>query len=149
MTYAVAGRRTPLTAFLFPERYDSTGTELDTVNDAGLRACRHYFAEQAVSRRSQMIESAFHQLADEWSSDTQFESSLTAITNHPSYQKIISLGVEVVPLILSELAATPRPWFAALREITGSDPVQAHERGNVVAMADSWLRWAQANNIRW
>ncbi len=149
MTYAVAGRRTPLAVFLFPERYDSTGTELGEVNEAGLRARGHYFAEQTVSRRPEVLESVFRQLADEWIDDTQFQSSLTRITNHPSYQKIISFGNEVVPLILRDLAANPRLWFAALREITGADPVRLNERGNIAAMADSWLRWARANNIQW
>jgi hypothetical protein len=149
MTYAVAGRRTSLAAFLFPERYDSTGTVLGEVNEAGLRACGHYFSEQTVSRRPQVLESVFRQLADEWIDDTQFQSSLTRITSHPSYRKLISFGNEVVPLILRDLAASPRPWFAALREITGADPVRPNERGNVAAMADSWLRWARANNIQW
>jgi hypothetical protein len=148
MTYAVAGRRISLATFLFPERYASTGAELGEVDEAGLRACGHYFSEQTVSRRPQVLETVFRHLADEWIEDTQFQSSLTRITNHPSYRKIISLGNEVVPLILGDLAANRRPWFTALREITGADPVQPNERGNVAAMADSWLRWARDNNIR-
>jgi len=95
-----------------------------------------------------MIEQAFRQLADEWIADTEFQSSMTRITAHPSYRKIISLGQEVLPLILRELGTRPRPWFSALHEITGHDPVQPHERGDMAAMAAAWQRWALANSIR-
>jgi hypothetical protein len=149
VTHVIMGRPRSLRLFLFPERYDSTGTDLSKIDDAGLRAASHYFAEEAVSRRPQVLQGVFSQLADEWNNDTQFQSSLATITSHPAYQKIVSLGDEVVPLILRDMAASHRPWFSALREITGIDPVHHSERGNVAAMVNSWLRWARASNIRW
>ena len=149
MKFAVASRPMPLPRFLSPESYASTGTELHRVFDEVLRAREHYFAAVTMSRRAQVLEEVFRHLADDWIVDTQFQSSLTRITSHPAYQKIISLGPEVLPLILRELAARPRHWFTALREIAGIDPVQAHERGHVAAMTAAWLRWAQENDIRW
>jgi hypothetical protein len=149
MTYAVASRPTPIPRLLSPEQYDSTGTDLQEVKNAATRARAHYFSEDTVSRRAEMLERTFRHLADDWIADTQFQSSLTRITSHPSYQKIVSFDEEVLPLIFREIAASPRYWFSALRDITGADPVKPHERGDVTAMTAAWLRWAQDHNIRW
>lgn len=149
MKYAVAEKPTPLRRLLSPESYDSTGPDLDRLFEKVLRAREHYYAEATMLRRAQTLETVFGELANDWIVDTRFQSSMTRITSHPAYRKIISLGQEVLPLILRDLATSPKPWFAALREITGTDPVQPHERGNVRAMTSAWLRWAQNNNIRW
>jgi hypothetical protein len=149
MTYAVAGRPTPIQQLLSSEPYDSTGTDLQEVKDAETRAFAHYFSGDTVSRRAEALERTFRSLVDDWVADTQFQSSLTRITSHPSYQKIVSFNQEVLPLIFREMAARPRYWFSALRDITGADPVQPNERGDVDAMTAAWLRWAQAHDIRW
>jgi hypothetical protein len=71
----------------------------------------------------------FRVLADEWQTDTRFLASPAASTEHPAYRAIVALGPAVVPLILADLAASPEPWFAALRELTGDDPVPPVDRG--------------------
>jgi hypothetical protein len=53
-----------------------------------------------------------------------------------------------VPLILAELADAPDPaWFAALRELTGSDPVPPADRGRTEAAAGHWLAWGRARGL--
>jgi hypothetical protein len=83
----------------------------------------------------------FEQLAHEWRRDTLGESSFMRIVVHRSYQRIIGLGPEVVPLILLELEREPRLWFWALTAITGENPAEGED--TVRGAADRWLEWGR------
>ena len=63
------------------------------------------------------LQSEFNRLTKQWQTQTGYQSSLSVITSHPSYQRIISLGEDVVPLILNELSDRPDHWFTALQSI--------------------------------
>lgn len=89
----------------------------------------------------------FRTLTAEWQAATRFASGSSAATGHPAYRATVALGPDVVPLILAALAASPDPWFAALRELTGADPVPPEDRGRPQAMADHWLAWGRANGL--
>jgi hypothetical protein len=52
-----------------------------------------------------------------------------------------------VPYLLGELEQRSDFWFAALREITGDDPVQDYMRGNFEQMRGAWLDWAAQRGI--
>jgi hypothetical protein len=91
----------------------------------------------------------FIRLRDEWKSQRGHESSTTRQVMHPSYQKIIGLGPDAVPLLLRELETDLDAWFWALRAITEEDPVPEEARGNGQAMAQAWLRWAREQGIQW
>ena len=86
----------------------------------------------------------FHTLTAEWQVATRLLSAPSAASGHPAYRAIVALGPTTVPLILAELAATPEPWFAALRELTGADPVLPANRGRPWAAAEDWLAWGRA-----
>ena len=90
--------------------------------------------------------SKFEKLASEWRESTKYLSSVTSIAMDPSYQQIIGMGDDVVPLLLRELRNQEEPdyWFWALRAITGADPVPAADKGNVCAMADAWTKWGKS-----
>ena len=70
-------------------------------------------------------------------------SSTTARVQHPAYREIIALGPPVVPLLLRELERRPNHWFAALRSLTGADPVAPADRGHLGLMAESWIKWGK------
>ncbi len=89
----------------------------------------------------------FHALADDWRAATRFAAAPSATADHPAYQALVGLGPEVVPLILDALAEAPDPWFAALRELTGADPVPAADRGRPQAAAVHWLAWGRAAGL--
>jgi hypothetical protein len=89
----------------------------------------------------------FHVLADEWRAATKFLSAPSAASEHPAYRAIVALGPDVVPLILTELATAPEPWFAALRELTGADPVPPTDRGRPQVAAEHWLAWGRARGL--
>jgi hypothetical protein len=98
-----------------------------------------------ISRQS--VRSLFEELAATWHSDTAFESSMTALVNHPAYQRIIGLGPDAVPYLLLSLKTQPDHWFAALTAITGADPVSRSDRGDIEKMAAAWLDWGRARRI--
>jgi hypothetical protein len=89
------------------------------------------------------LERKFRQLADEWLAAVAHLSSTTARVQHPTYREIIALGPPVVPLLLRELERRPNHWFAALRSLTGTDPVAPAERGHLGLMAESWIKWGK------
>ena len=88
---------------------------------------------------------SFQELADQWENETVLLSSSDQITEHPAYQAIVSLGKPAVPLILERMKSQGGHWFHALSEITNAAPVSLADRGNVVAMQESWLRWGEKN----
>ncbi len=94
-----------------------------------------------VARDQKTIENRFRQLAEQWKSESAHLSSLTEMAMLPSFQQIIGLGPEAVPLILQQLKEDPDYWFWALQAITGQDPVPPEVRGRLQEMTDAWLRW--------
>jgi hypothetical protein len=95
------------------------------------------------------VEQKFQRLAAVWRAETGHLSSITKMVNHPAYQETIALGPDVVPSLLRDLAKEPEHWFAALRAITGAQPVPPEDRGRVDRMAEAWLRWANEHGYRW
>ncbi|MBX9584532.1 MAG: hypothetical protein K2X87_29880 [Gemmataceae bacterium] len=93
------------------------------------------------------LASRFHTLAGEWRAATRFLAGPSAATEHPAYRAVVALGPDVVPLILAELAVAPEPWFAALRELTGADPVPPADRGRPRAAAEHWLAWGRGRGL--
>ncbi len=89
----------------------------------------------------------FYELESEWKNDTKYFSSLTDICMHESYQRIIGMGRDVVPLILYELEKEPYHWYWALTAITGEDPVPQEYRGKMTEMRKVWLEWAQRHSF--
>ncbi len=118
-------------------RLAGVGQASKTVHDQWMRA--HQDAVAPMSR--QPLWQRFAELAATWREERGFSSSLTdMVLSHP-YQRVISLGMPVVPYILAELAAQPDHWFWALSAITGIDPVPEEAAGNLRAMTQAWLKW--------
>jgi hypothetical protein len=89
----------------------------------------------------------FRALADEWQAATKLLAAPSAAAEHPAYRAIVALGPAAVPLILADLAVAPEPWFAALRELTGADPVPPADRGRPRVAAEHWLAWGRARGL--
>jgi len=123
------------------------GRDLGVVEQRVLDLQAAYQNSPAITDREAVLAEAFRVLADEWRSSRRFRSSLTEITEHPAYRAIVQLGNEVVPVLLRELQQRPEPWFAALREITGHDPVRSGQRGDMKAMRQAWLSWGRDRGL--
>ena len=102
-----------------------------------------------AAEKAETIEQKFQRLATVWRSETGHYSSTTAMFNHPAYQEIIAMGSSVVPCLLRDLKKEPDHWFAALRAITGAQPIPSGDRGQLAKMADAWLHWATEQGYRW
>ncbi len=89
------------------------------------------------------LEEVFRTSSAEWRSAVAHLSSTTRRVQHPAYQRIIASGQNVVPLLLRELKERPNHWIAALRVLTGADPVPPSDRGKIDRMAEAWLRWGE------
>jgi hypothetical protein len=89
----------------------------------------------------------FQKLATKWFAETQHISSTTEIAAHPSYQQIIRMGWDVVPLLLIDLRQNKRFWFPALSAITGIRPFDRSDAGNGKRMTDAWITWGQKKGL--
>ena len=85
------------------------------------------------------VESEFAKLVEEWRRETAHLSSIQTIAMHTAYQRIIGMGPQVVPLIMKELSKEVDHWFWALCAITGENPVNKEDAGDIEAMRKAWL----------
>jgi hypothetical protein len=99
----------------------------------------------AAAEPAESVEARFHRLTAEWDRATAHLSSMTAASQHPAYQEIISLGPDVLPYMLRDLEESHRHWFIALRKITGASPIPKSAAGDVPNMVEAWLQWAKEN----
>jgi hypothetical protein len=89
-------------------------------------------------------ESIFQSLADKWRKETAHISSIAKMVMHPSYQSIIGMGPDIVPLLLRELKQQdPDHWFWALAAITRENPIEPQDAGDTAKMAEAWVRWGE------
>ena len=119
----------------------------DVLMDPWIEAEEHY--RYPVTRRLLSDAEKFYSLAEAWRQDVRFTSSLTQMILHPTYQRIIGMGVAAVPFLLRELERKPDHWFWALHAITGADPVKPEDRGKLRKMAEAWLTWGKEQGLTW
>jgi hypothetical protein len=94
------------------------------------------------------LQSRFIYLTKQWKNGTLSLSPSATIefmTEDDAYRKIISMGHNVVPLILSELDKEVDHWFMALYEIMGFSPIKPANMGNLDKMAKDWIEWGRNN----
>ena len=89
----------------------------------------------------------FHRLAAEWKQESLYLSNLRQAAMLPSYQRIIGMGLPVVPLILEDLARDPVPWFWALEAITEANPVPPDVNGDMKRITEAWLDWGRREGL--
>ena len=130
---------------LFDTESEGVGDEAKTLARHFIDAANHY--RFPITRQTAVEK--FQSLVSEWKNDTQLMSSTTSMILHKAYQEIIGMGPIVIPLIIRELQNSPDHWFAALKALTGIDPVAPSDRGKVGAMTSAWLEWARGQGYRW
>jgi hypothetical protein len=109
-----------------------------TSEDAGSSA-------SPFARTDAEVASLFTSLTEQWREATAVESNVERMVLTPSYQRIIGLGPQVVPLILRDLEETRDHWFWALMAIVGED--KAAGQTSVGAATEAWLAWGRATGI--
>ena len=86
----------------------------------------------------------FQKLISQWHEQREGMSWIAEMAMCPAYQSIVGMGPSVIPLVLAQLESEgdePDHWFWALQAITEVNPVADADRGNIVKMAEAWLRW--------
>jgi hypothetical protein len=96
---------------------------------------------------TESIDVRFFRLAEEWSLNTRYKSSVSDMINDSNYQQIIALSWPVVPLLLNDLKQRKRFWFPALAAITGVRPFDPIDTSNYVRMTDAWIRWGKRKGL--
>lgn len=89
----------------------------------------------------------FKRLLNEWQEDSMLMSSVTDMVMLRSYQAIIGMGPDVVPMILNELKYNPDYLFWALEAVTEINPVFPGDEGNLKRMAKAWIEWGRKEGI--
>jgi len=96
--------------------------------------------------RNKMV---FQSLVEEWERGRPRGVDVSMMVMHPSYQRIIGMGADAVPLLLQELERKPGHWFWALYAITSANPVPPESQGNLKEMAKAWVAWGKEQGYRW
>lgn len=142
-----------------PPRYDEVfhegtrwldgeaGEPLSPSSGGPMLIAEHDDRMTAGAARREALRRRFEEYAEEWSTRTAHLSVLSQRMMHPSYQRIIGLGPDALPLILERLATHPDHWFRALGSIAGEDPVSREDAGNFAAMRDAWIRWGRDRGL--
>jgi hypothetical protein len=101
-------------------------------------------AEAVVVDARVAVWAEFQDLRRHWIEERGARASVLEMAMLPSYQNIIGMGEEVIPMILAQLQSEgdhPDHWFWALAAITRDNPVSPQHRGKVREMAKAWLEW--------
>jgi hypothetical protein len=93
------------------------------------------------------IQLKFQLLAEKWKEESRFLSFAKERTELLTYQAIIDMGKPIIPYILMEMQAHPNHWFAALKQLTGTNPILPEYKGNMKAMINDWILWGKKNQI--
>lgn len=118
---------------------DETGQPIQLVVQVGSAA---FLPDESVQRALRQAE--FRRLVDQWKKERGSRSSIPQSAYLDSYQKIMGMGPNAVPLIIDQLKSEgdrPDQWFWALRAITKQNPVKPEDRGNFPKMAQAWIEW--------
>jgi hypothetical protein len=91
------------------------------------------------------LEQIFVGFVKQWQHETGGLSSTTRRYIHPSYQAILRLGPDAIPLILKELNERPDWWFEALTTLAKVNPVKPKSTFEEAVIA--WTDWGKRNNL--
>ena len=91
---------------------------------------------------------SFYAVLNRWKSETAFLSDPEKITSHPSFKAISANIGEVFPLIIAELKLGPSLLVWSLEDYFNERPYPEEELGDISAMTEAWIAWADRNHGR-
>ena len=112
---------------------------------------------QPKAQKTDGLESTFNVLADKWEEETAFYSLLSQMVQHYSYQLILSIGEEAIPLILRRIERKGGLWYHALETISGmptpAGVAELETKGwhavKVNEANAAWLQWGKEQGYKW
>jgi hypothetical protein len=87
----------------------------------------------------------FYSLLNIWRSDTAFFSDPDLIVAHPAFQALVELAGDIVPLAIEDLRARPSNLVWVLDDAIGEVEYPRDIIGDLVAMSNAWIDWAERN----
>lgn len=99
------------------------------------------------TENSLSLEMRFSAEALKWESETEHISSPNKRMMHPSYQAILGMGKDVIPLLLRDLRDNRRAWFSALSYLTTENPINREDAGKMDRMIDAWVNWGRSRGL--
>ena len=101
---------------------------------------------RTAARTDREVVEIFDLLSAKVLEEALFSASMREIFQSPTYQRIIGLGPQALPLVL-RLVMRDRSavWFWALAAIVGDDKAEGAE--SVAAAAAAWLEWGQSRDL--
>jgi hypothetical protein len=108
--------------------------------------------EEAVAKavrgvRHVELEKRFYEQAEKWQRETKHLSSPTQKIMHPSYQAVLGMGKDVVPLMLHDMAQNRTEWFWALSYIMQENPIKREDAGKMDKMIAAWVGWGKTKGL--
>jgi hypothetical protein len=88
---------------------------------------------------------SFYAVLRRWRSETAFLSDPETITRHPSYKALVDNAELALPLIIDELRRSPSKLVWVLDDAIDEKPYLPEASGDIVAMTDAWIAWAERN----
>jgi hypothetical protein len=116
-------------------------TEASPADDASMDA---FDEDIETIKYDHVIKLVFDILYKKWYEETKYLSSSKKFENK-YYEKIISLGMDVVPILIDTLKESPEHLFVALNKITKQNPVKIEDRGKIKKMTEDWILWWEQN----
>jgi len=86
------------------------------------------------------MEQMFSTLLEKWIASTAHFSTIELIIARPEYSEIVSIGEEVIPLILRNIHQHTIGLSCMLSEITGVCPVKSEHQGLVKCIVQDCLQ---------
>ena len=88
---------------------------------------------------------SFFAVLHRWRQETAFESNADVITSHVSYRALVENADAVTPLIVEELRRNPSKLVWVLEDAFKITPYDPENAGDIEAMSESWIAWAEKN----
>lgn len=73
--------------------------------------------------------------------ESQIDSSFSSIIHSENLKKIVSLGEVAIEFIIDDMRISGFPWYHALEQLTGENPVTTNNWGDIPAMNQQWITW--------
>lgn len=112
-----------------------------------IRKALYELGRATAAEYAPSIEERFREQADKWDNETRHLSSPTQKMMHPSYQAILGMGHDVVPLLLHDLQQNRREWFWALSYLTHDNPINRKDAGKMDKMIKAWVNWGENKGL--
>ena len=88
---------------------------------------------------------SFYAVLNRWQSETSLLSDPDKITSHPSFRALVKNAEVVTPLIIEEIKRYPSFLVWVLDDAYGEAPYAPDEVGDIDAMTEAWIAWAENN----